>query len=106
MGEEDKSGLSQLRPLLSGFLGSSWLNTLIELWKVGHKIARGMAEEGMYEVLEYESTLELKDNQGKNAHFRKREKVRYLQNRIIAYQDQIWGDGETLRNYRCTPGIP
>ena len=34
---------------------------------------------GMYEVLGYESTLELKDWGGKRAAFRKQEKVRYFQ---------------------------
>jgi len=60
----------------------------------------------MYEVLKYESTLELKDRGGKRATFKKREKVRYLQDNVIAYQDQAWGDGEILVNYRCTPGTP
>jgi hypothetical protein len=60
----------------------------------------------MYEVVEYESTLELQDRGGQRATFRKREKVRYLQNHIIAYQDQAWGDGEILLDYRCSPGKP
>ena len=38
--------------------------------------------------------------------FSKRQRVRYLQNNIIAYQDQAWGDGEMLVNYRCSPGVP
>ena len=59
----------------------------------------------MYEVLEYESTLELKDARGKRATFKKREKVRYLQDNIIAYQDQAWGDGQILIDYRCSPGV-
>ena len=59
---------------------------------------------GMYEVLEYESTLELLDAKGQRATFHKREKVRYLQDNVIAYQDQAWGDGEILLQYRCTPG--
>jgi hypothetical protein len=61
---------------------------------------------GRYEVLEYESTLELKDREEETATFRKREKVRYLQDNVITYQDQAWGDGEILLNYRCTPGTP
>ena len=60
----------------------------------------------MYEVVEYESTLELKDQRGKKAAFKKREKARYLQDNVIAYQDQAWGDGEILVNYRCAPGMP
>jgi len=58
------------------------------------------------EVLEYESTLELKGGGGKRATFKKREKVCYLQNNVIACQDQAWGDGEILVNCRCSPGIP
>ena len=57
-------------------------------------------------MLEYESTLELHDRKGNLATFSKREKVRYLQNYIITYQDQAWGDGEILINYRCSPGSP
>ena len=83
-----------------------WAEILTEAWKTGRKILRGLADEGMYEVLEYESTLEIRDNKGEHAHFSKREKVRYLQNSIIAYQDQAWGDGEILLNYKCSPGKP
>jgi len=60
----------------------------------------------MCEVLRYESTLELKDRGGERATFKKREQVRYLQDNVIAYQDQAWGDGEILVNYRCSPGTP
>jgi hypothetical protein len=85
-------------------LGLPWFEIAGELWKIGRKLMRGLSIEGVYEVLEYESTLELKDRHGENAVFRKREKVRYLQDYIIAYQDQAWGDGEILINYHCTPG--
>ncbi len=63
-----------------------------------------MQKRGLYEVLEYETTLELLDKEGEHAIFHKRQQVRYLQNNIIAYQDQAWGDGQILRNYRCSPG--
>ena len=55
-------------------------------------------------MVDYESTLELKDRDGKRATFKKREKVRYLQDNVIVYQDQAWGDGRILVGYRCTPG--
>jgi len=83
-----------------------WPEILGELWKYGRKVMRGLSTEGMYEVLEFESTLELKDNRGARANVKKRQKVRYLQDNIIAYQDHAWGDGEILINYRCTPGKP
>ena len=76
------------------------------MWKLLPQVMGGGSVRGLYEVLEYESTLELKDRKGKKATFRKREKVRYLQDSVIAYQDQAWGDGEILLDYRCTPGTP
>src|SRR5512143_603929 len=79
---------------------------LAQAWKLGRKFMRGLADEGMYEVLEYETTLELRDKRGENALLSKREKVRYRQNNIIAFQDQAWADGEILIDYRCTPGVP
>lgn len=60
----------------------------------------------MYEALEYNSTLELCDKKGERARVTKHEKILYLQNSIIAYQDQAWGDGDILINYRCSPGVP
>ena len=75
-----------------------------ELLKLARKLWRGWSEEGMYEVLDYQVQVEIKDAKGKNVLHRKREKVRYLQSNIIAYQDQVWGEGEFLVNYRCSPG--
>ena len=104
--DDHKSPSARVSQIVPMGLGLSWLDVLVEVWKAGRKVLRGLADEGMYEVLEYESTLELQDRCGERAQFRKREKVRYLQNNIIAFQDQAWGDGEILLNYRCTPGIP
>jgi hypothetical protein len=70
------------------------------------QLLQGLYYAGLYEVLEYKSVLELKDKTGGNAYFRKQEKIRFLQNGIIAYQDQAWGDGDILINYRCYPGKP
>ena len=85
-------------------LGLSWFEIAGELWKVGRKMMRGLASEGMYEVLDFESTLELHDTKGKRATFRKRMEIRYLQDDIIAFQDYGWGDGEILLNYRTSRG--
>ncbi len=103
--ENRTSDVTKIRQLLTLVLNSPWLEILAEVWKVVQKVWRGFAEEGMYEVLDYEFTLELLDKKGARAKVRKREKVRYLQNSIIAYQDQAWGDGKILINYRCTPGV-
>jgi hypothetical protein len=104
---EKKDGESNsLIRLTANLLGLPWVEILTETWKLGRKILRGLTNEGMYEVLEYESLLELHDRSGKGSTYKKRKKVRYLQNNIIAHQDYGWGDGEFLLNYKASPGIP
>lgn len=61
-------------------------------------------ERGAFEILEYDSTLELLDTCGERAHFKKRLRVRFLQDNVIAFQDYAWGDGEIFLQYRCAPG--
>ena len=104
--EKHNDSQSFLDKLVSVLPGSSWLELVQKAWKIIRKLIQRRSYAGMYEVLEYESTLELKDGGGERATFKKREEVRYLQDSIIAYQDQAWGDGEILLNYRCTPGTP
>ncbi len=70
----------------------------------GGKVKRGFSSEGIYEVLDYEVTLRITDRKGKKAKVRKRQVVRYLQDGIVAFQDQAWGDGKILQNYRTSPG--
>jgi hypothetical protein len=70
-----RRSIHEISPLL---LKLPWLEIAAETWKLVRQLWRGMSEEGIYEVLEYESTLELLDTEGENAHFKKREKIRYL----------------------------
>jgi hypothetical protein len=60
---------------------------------------------GMYEILRYDATLELLDTEGRVAHFRKRQQVRFLQDHILAFQDYAWGDGDIFAGYSCSPGV-
>ena len=92
--------------LIAILLRQSWLEVLGDVGKAVRRIVQSRSSRGLYEVLEYEAALELGDPEEKSAAFKKREKVRYLQDNIIAYQDQAWGDGEILLDYRCTPGTP
>ena len=91
--------------LIGLFFELPWLDMIAVVWKLMRHLWQGLADEGIYEVLEYESVLELKDKGGKKASFQKREKVRFRQNNIIAYQDNAWGDGKILIDYRCSPGV-
>jgi hypothetical protein len=103
-GKHNKSNLAKFPGWVTTALGLPWFEIVVEVLKIGRKMLRGLSNEGIYEVLDYETTLELHDRKGNRATLKKSEKVRYLQDHIIAYQDQAWGDGKILINYRCTPG--
>ena len=59
---------------------------------------------GAYEVLDHSATLDLQEG-GKLAIYRKRQRVRFLRDNVIAYQDSAWGDGDIFAEYRCSPGV-
>lgn len=101
-----RKSTNDLRGLIGTLVNSQTISSIFDLGKGIIKIYKDFSQDGLYEVLEYESTLELLDKSGKKAKFQKREKIRYQQNNIIAYQDQAWGDGEILADYRCSPGVP
>lgn len=92
--------------LVELLLNAKWVDGLAQSWKLVRRLSRGWADEGIYEVQEYVSRLELLDQRGERAKVEKLERVRYLQNGILAFQDQAWGDGKILVDYRCTPGVP
>jgi hypothetical protein len=86
-------------------LGSDALEVIPFLWRLGKRILSRRVHEGMYEALEYDAQLELLDTKGEKAVFHKRERVRYLQDNIVAYLDKAWGDGNIFADYRCSPGV-
>lgn len=79
---------------------------LYDLYQWGKTEFHEWRKPGMYEVLNYESTLEILDKDGEEAIFTKKEEVKFLQNNVIVFQDQAWGDGRILLDYQCSPGIP
>ena len=105
-GEGRNHHQSLLGKPITALSGLPWLEVGEKAWQIIRKAVQGWSHSGMYRVLRYESTLELKDRDGMRAAFKKGERVRYLQDNIIAYQDQAWGEGKILPNYRCTPGTP
>ena len=85
---------------MSGFGGISLNNLYRKIPEMIKEIKLWFAAKGIYEVLDYETILEIKDRYGRKAKVTKNQKVKYLQDNIIAYQDQAWGDGEILKNYQ------
>ena len=81
-----------------------WLTILPDLYLTVRQWWREQ-HQGMYEILDYDSTLELLDTTGETAVFIKRQRVKFLQNNIIAFQDYAWGDGDIFADYQCSPGV-
>jgi hypothetical protein len=100
------SGISRLWTWLIENGTAPWVEPLSMVWELGKGCLGNIWQIGIYEVLNYESTLTLHDPKGKRATFSKVKKVRYLQDNIIAFQDYAWGDGEILLNYRTSRGKP
>ena len=102
-----KGGFDLQGMLLKFLFGLPWFEVIGKLWNLGRKIVLGFANEGTYEVLEYECTVELKDKEGQEAIIYRRKKIRYLQDYITTYLDEAWGTkGNILLDYKCSPGIP
>lgn len=78
------------------------------LWQVYQQVQQFLQQKsagGLYEMLEYDATLELLDAQGQTALFKKRQRVKFLQDYVLAFQDHAWGQGNILVDYHCSPGI-
>jgi len=72
---------------------------------VRRRLARGR-EQGIYDVLEHHTILELKDTKGEVAMVKRQQRVRFLQSHVAAITDHAWGDGEIFAEYNCSPGVP
>jgi hypothetical protein len=96
----------QLSELLLATLTSNWQAIVARLWGLWRSLCGKRADRDLYEILDYDLVLDLKDNEGRLAIFRRRQKVRFLQDHVIAYQDEAWGDGDVVAGYKCTPGVP
>ena len=92
------------RRLLSWF-SPEWIAVFSSLYhSLRHALTPG-AEQGMYEILDYDATLDLKDIKGKTAVFKRRQRVKFLQDHIIAFQDHAWGDGKIFADYKISKGF-
>ena len=78
-----KVASGRLWNLLFGLISSDLTTLMLEGWKLLRAI-RAEREVGLYEVLDFEHTLELCDAEGKKAIYHKREKVKLLQDHVTA----------------------
>jgi hypothetical protein len=103
--EDQEARSKSLLSFFFALLSSDFVALLPTLWQLGRRILTFKAHEGMYEVIELDARLELRDAGGRHTVLHKHEKVRFLQDNIIAYQDKAWGDGDIFADYKCSPGV-
>ncbi len=98
-----------LRPVLQRILQQDpvkILTKLLDARDVLNRLRDKVRHHGMYEILDYDATLEIRDAKGKKAILTRREVIRFLQDNVVAVHDHAWGDGELFAKYQCQPGVP
>ena len=85
-------------------ISPEWILAFSSLYDIFRHALSPWTDQGMYEILDYDSTLELKDAQGKTTIFKRHQRVKFLQDHIIAFQDHAWGDGKILAGYKISKG--
>ena len=100
---------NRLRPLLDSLLRKDpfqFVTDLLRAWDTLSRLWDKVHYHGMYEILDYDSTLEILDPKGEKSVLTRREVIRFLQNNVVAIHDHAWGDGDIFAAYRCQPGVP
>lgn len=95
---------SSMWAILFQVISAEWVQVLLQAWQLLQKITTERAI-GLYDVLDFEHTLELCDGAGKKAIYHKRETIKLLQDYVAAYTDSAWGRGQIFAAYRCSPGV-
>lgn len=98
--------LRQLLALVLTSITANWQAIWARFARLLRPLFKRRTDRGLYEILDYDVTLDLPDPSGRLAIFRRHQLVRFLQDHVIAYQDEAWGDGEVLSGYQCSPGMP
>lgn len=97
------------RGALDALLSTSFISLLQELLALLRQAAAFVAErrlQGIYDVLEQRRTVTIHDAGGRVATVDTVQHLRFRQNHIAALVDYVWGDGDILAAYTCSPGVP
>ena len=81
------------------------LGSVLDVWELVGQVRDRLSYHGMYEILEYDASLEIRDPRGEEASLVRHETIRFLQDNVVAIHDHAWGDGDLFAEYHCQPGI-
>ena len=99
----------RLNAILRRLLGLDtlvWVRYALHGARAVRRLLAGGGGQGIYDVLEHHTILELMDTKGEVAVVKRRQKVRFLQDHVAAITDHAWGEGEIFAEYDCSPGVP
>jgi hypothetical protein len=82
------------------------LGSVLDVWELVGQVRDRLSYHGMYEILEYDARLEIRDSRGEEVSLVRHEAIRFLQDNVVAIHDHAWGDGDVFAEYHCQPGIP
>lgn len=84
-----------------------FLRSILDVWGFIEKMRERIGYRGMYEILDYDATLEIMDPEGKEAWLIRHQVIRFLQDNVVAIHDHAWGEGDNIfAEYHCQPGVP
>ena len=66
--ENRESNTAQAVRLVTILTDLPWIEMLAQVWKFGRKIMRGLSDEGMYEILEYDQNTRPSSRSTREAH--------------------------------------
>lgn len=101
-----QGGLCRLLNVLTESSSVVLLRNLLHIWNILDQLRDRISYHGMYEVLDYDSKLEIIEPKGEKAALTRYEVIRFLQDNVVAIHDHAWGDGELFAKYHCQPGVP
>lgn len=107
MSRSTETGASSLAPIyrrIFAYPPLDWIMLAIDLVPYLYRFITRERYNGLYEILEYDTMLELHDTNGETALFKKRQRVKFLQDNVIAIPDFAWGEGQIFASYKCSPG--
>jgi len=97
--------LLELLRLLASLDLPALLARAFDLVRVLRRLLRRHACHYSYEILTLETTVELCDPRGDRAIVRRRKRIRFLQDDVVAVTERVWGTGFFSEGYRCSPGV-
>jgi hypothetical protein len=94
---------------LNALIPSNVLETANRLLGLGQRLAIWVQErrtQGFYDLLSLRRTVTMHDPEGRVVTVDTVQQVRFRQNQVAVLLDYVWGDGDILREYTCSPGVP